>query len=313
MRSARNSFLCMNTVVSNSAYGGAADKAVEDARLEALRLERLLSRFLPESDIARLNRAAGSERVRLSPEAFEVLTIGAECAEMTGGCFDMTVGPLVRLWTEAEQPDERSIAAARELTGLGALTLRRQGRAAGLAMPGQRVDLGGIGKGYAADRMLAVFRRRRVRSAFTDFGGNIALLGAKPDGSPWRVGIRHPGRQGGVAGVLLTENRSVVTSGDDQRAVRAADGSVHSHIVDQRTGRPAQSGLLSVTVAAASSAVADALATALFVAGLEEGLCILARFPGADAVFIDRDFQLFLTRSLADSFQAAEGIKTNVM
>jgi FAD:protein FMN transferase len=191
--------------------------------------------------------------------------------------------------------------------------LKKRGYTAAFPGAGQSADLGGVGKGYAADRMLAVFRRHGVRSACLDFGGNVAVLSAKPDGSPWTVGVRHPGRAGELIGVLEARNESVVTSGDDQRAVTGSDGVRRSHILDPRTGLPTESGLLSVTVTAQSSAVADALATALFAAGMREGAEFLLRYPGAQAVFIDRDATVYLTRGLAHRFRAAQGIRTTVL
>ncbi len=311
---AQKTYLGMSTVISHTAYGIRAEKALEAAQKETRRLEGLLSRFLPGSDIAKLNRAAGRKSVRLSREAFEALSAGLACSENTDGYFDMTVGPLVRLWNgDGGTPSRQAVGAARELTGFSSLRLQKRGRTAGLSKPGQSVDLGGIGKGYAADRVTEIFRKHGISSAFTDFGGNVAALGAKPDGSPWRIGIRHPLRKGELIGVLSIVNRSVVTSGDDQRAVTGPDGARRSHIIDPRTGMPASSGLLSVTVVAECSAIADALATALFAAGLREGMRYLARYPGTQAVFIDRDLSVFITGGLANCFQAGEGVQTTVI
>lgn len=303
----------MNTVVSHTVYGGRAERAAAAAQQEAQRLEGLFSRFIPASDISRLNKAAGGGEVKLSPETCDVLAAGLACSRNTGGCFDITVGPLVRLWKDGEPPAEWEIAAARELTGIVSLSLDRRRRTASLAKAGQGVDLGGIGKGYAADRILSVFRKYRVTSAFADFGGNIAVLGSKPDGTPWQVGIRHPKRENALIGVLSVADRSVVTSGDDQRAVRGADGEIRSHIIDPRTGMPVQGGLCSVTVVSPSSTTADALATALFTAGIEEGLRFLGNYSGTEALFVDRELSVFLTPGLAGGFRAAEGIKTHIV
>jgi len=310
MQSAHSSFFGMNTVISHTVYGGKAKKAAAAAQGEARRLEGLFSRFIPGSDIARLNRSSGGGNVKLSPETCEVLSIGLNCSRDTDGCFDITAGPLVRLWKGGAAPSEMEIAAARELTGFSTLSLDRSGRMASLAKAGQCVDLGGIGKGYAADRMLSVFRKHRVTSAFADFGGNVAVLGAKPDGTPWKIGIRHPQQKNALVGVLAVTDQSAVTSGDDQRAVRGADGKLRSHIINPRTGMPAQSDLLSVTVVSPLSTAADALATALFIAGIDDGLRFLGGYPGTEALFIDRELSVFLTHGLTGGFRAAEGIKT---
>ena len=314
IRKAQKIFLAMNTVVSHTAYGRMAGWALTAAQRETRRLERLFSRFLPDSDIARLNRTAGGDGIRMARDTFAALSIGRECAKQTDGCFAITAGPLVRLWnTPHAQPKPWQIDEAKLLSGNHALQLRPRGRMARLMQADQSVDLGGIGKGYAADRMLDTCKRFGIRSAFADFGGNVAVLGSKPDGSPWTIGIRHPLLKDELIGVLSVTDQSVVTSGDDQRAVPGADGVPHSHIMDPRTGLPAQSGLLSVTVISKSSTVADALATALFVTGMEQGIQYLQRFPGTQAVWIDRDGLVHLTDGLTGSFQAAPGIKTAVI
>ena len=247
--------------------------------------------------------------MKLKPETYEVLALGQEFTRNTDGCFDVTVGPLVRLWN-AGLTDGASLSTARSLTGYASLTLAHRGRMASLRQKGQSVDLGGIGKGYAADRMISIFRRHRIRSAFVDLGGNIATLGKKPNGAPWSIAIRDPNQTGSIAGMLSVANASVVTSGDDQRAVTGVDGKLRSHIIDPRTGMPVQGGLLSVTVISASSVLADALATALFAAGMKEGLRFLKRYPGTQAIIMDQERSVFLTRDLSGSFRAAEGIKT---
>ena len=310
---AYSTFFGMNTVISHTVYGRHADKAAAAAQRETQRLEGLFSRFLPDSDIARLNAGAGGDSVKVSPDTLNALRIGQECARNTGGCFDMTVGPLVRLWHTGIPPSQDVLNAAREMTGYQTLHISKHGGTVSLQKRGQSVDLGGIGKGYAADRMIEGFRKCRIASAFTDFGGNIAVLGTKPDGSPWKVGIRHPLCQNALIGTLSVVNQSVVTSGNDQRAVDGADGLRRSHIIDPRTGIPADTGLQSVTVVAASSAVADALATALFTAGIRDGMRYLARFPGADAVFVNKDLTVFYTNGLLGGFQAAEGIQAHLL
>ena len=311
---AQKTFLAMNTVVSHTAYGSRAERALLAAQRETRRLEGLFSRFLPDSDIARLNRAAGDESTRIASETFAVLSLGLACAKYTDGCFDMTVGPLVRLWnTPCVQQTQQEINAAKALTGFKTLQLQARGRNARLTYAGQSVDLGGIGKGYAADCITTIFKRYGICSAFTDFGGNVAALGRKPDGSPWNIGIRHPQRDKSLIGVLSVSDQSVVTSGDDQRAVPGADGICHSHIIDPRTGMPAKSGLLSATVVSQSSALADALATALFIAGLEDGMRYLKGYPGTQAVLIDRDASVYITDGLTHCFRPTKGSKTTVL
>ncbi len=309
-REARATCLGMGTAITSVVYGPAAEKALAAASRETERLEKRLSRFLPGSDVDRLNRSAGRGGVRLGRDAFAVLTLALACARNTDGCFDVTVGPLVRLWNDCapQVPAAPELERALALTGYGSLRLRRFGRFAALAGSGRSVDLGGIGKGYAADRAIRAFRKRGATSAYVDFGGDVVTLGARPDGSPWRIGIRNPRRENGLVGVVSVTGGAVVTSGDDQRYFIAPDGRRCHHILNPVTGMPAETGLASVTVVTGDAAQADALATALFTAGMARGLTFLARYPGAQAVFVDQGASVFVTSGLRDRFQAAAGV-----
>lgn len=300
----------MGTQLCHRAYGKNAAKALEAVGAEMKRLERLLSRFVPESDIAKMNGLAGKGRVKLSPEAYEVLTLARRISDLCDGTFDVTVGPLVELWgvtNAAAPPPFERIKEAVSLVNDADLVLDPASRTGGLRRKGQSVDLGAIGKGYASDKLLGVFRRFGVASAFSNLGGNVAVLGAKPDGSPWRVGIRHPRRERCLIGAIDVVDQAVITSGDDQSYFIDAMGKRRHHLLDPATGYPADHGLVSVTIVADSAAAADALATAAFVAGMERGLAILRRFPGAEAVFVDRRLQVYVTAGLKEHFLALEG------
>ncbi|WP_308530784.1 FAD:protein FMN transferase [uncultured Paenibacillus sp.] len=300
----------MGTQLCHRAYGKNAAKALEAVGAEVMRLERLLSRFVPESDIARINGLAGSGQAKLSPEAYEVLTLARRISDLCGGTFDVTVGPLVELWgvkNAAAVPAFERIREAVALVNDADLVLDPASQTAGLRHKGQSVDLGAIGKGYASDKLLGVFRRFGVASAFSNLGGNVSVLGAKPDGSPWRVGIRHPRQEHRLIGAIDVVDQAVVTSGDDQRYFIDAIGKRRHHLLDPATGYPADRGLISVTIVADSAAAADALATTAFVAGMERGLAILRRFPGAEAVFVDRRQQVYVTSGLKEHFLALEG------
>jgi thiamine biosynthesis lipoprotein len=194
------------------------------------------------------------------------------------------------------------------LVGYEDLTLDRDRMTVGLKRTGQSIDLGGIGKGFAADKIVELFRGYGISSAFTNFGGNVAAIGSKPDGSPWHVGIRHPRKEEGLIGAVLVSDKSVVTSGDYQRYFVDNDGIRYHHILDPATGYPADSGLVSVTVISDSSVTADALSTLLFVAGMEKGIECLESFPGTEAIFADRKLNIYVTERAMEYFQAAEEV-----
>jgi FAD:protein FMN transferase len=186
-------------------------------------------------------------------------------------------------------------------------------KTAGLKRPGQSIDLGGIGKGYDGDKFVEVFRKYGVSSAFTNLGGNVVALGAKPDGSPWRIGIRHPRQGDGLIGAVSVMNKAVVTSGDYQRYFLDAVGKRHHHILDPRSGYPADSGLMSVTVVAENSMDADALSTIVFITGMEKGLGLLEQFKATEAIVVDTDLMVYVTDGLKESFQVVEGINAGIL
>ena len=169
--------------------------------------------------------------------------------------------------------------------------------------------MGGIGKGFASDRFMEIFQEYGVVSAFSNIGGNVSTLGSKPDGSPWRVGIRHP-RLNGLIGAVEVTGKAVVTSGDYERYFFGKDGRRFHHILNPITGYPAESGLLSATVVAKSAVTADALSTAVFIAGIGKGLALLEKYPMADAVLVDEKLRVYVTQGLRRNFQASNG--TNV-
>ncbi len=325
---------CMGTVFSQRAYGVNSRGAVRAALREVRRLEGLFSRFIESSDISRLNAAAvadhgrGARGVRVRPETLRVLEASLEISRLSGGAFDVTVAPLVALWAAGEvktalppddavkpsykPPSDEAIAHARALVGYRSLTVDAASGFIRLASKGQMVDLGGIGKGFAADRVLEVYRRRGVVSGMVDLGGNVALLGGKPDGSPFTVGIQDPdAARGECLGFLPLKDVSAVTSGDYERYLEVS-GKRYSHIIDPRTGYPVESGLRSVTVIARESMIADGLSTALFVLGLERGLELLRAlreasrtlhdYRSVEAVFVTHTRAVHLTPGIADVY-----------
>jgi len=211
------------------------------------------------------------------------------------------------------QRDETSIKQLLSLVDYRDLILDPWEMTVGLKNVGQSVDLGGIGKGFAGDKILDVFKEYGISSAYSNLGGNVVTLGAKPDGSPWHVGIQHPRQENRLIGSVSVVGKTVVTSGDYQRYFTDNQGIRHHHILNPSTGYPSQSGLVSVTIVAERSLVADALSTTVFIAGMEKGLELLRGFPQTEAILVDADVQVFVTKGLKDRFQADEGIQLNIL
>ncbi|MDR1909941.1 MAG: FAD:protein FMN transferase [Spirochaetaceae bacterium] len=271
-------------------------------------IEGIMSVNLPGSDVSAVNAAAGQAPVPVRREVIEVLETALRYAAESGGAFDPSVGPLVRLWdiggAAPRVPGDEEIAAALSLvdwrdvvvdSGAGTVFLRR---------PGMTLDLGGIAKGYAADEAAALLRKRGIGRAVLDLGGNVYVLGEKEGGAPWLVGIQNPleNRGEAMASLALEKNRSVVTSGSYERFFEQ-EGRRYHHILSTRSGRPAETGLLSVTIIAESSMTADALSTAAFALGWEQGARFFQDPSGPAAVFVFEDLSVRLT-------PGAEGLVT---
>ncbi|MCR4425234.1 MAG: FAD:protein FMN transferase [Firmicutes bacterium] len=307
----------MGTIMTHRAFGEHAEESLHAIRREATRLESLMSRFVPGSEISAINRSAGISCERLSADTYEVLSHAAEFSSVCQGLFDVTIGPLVDLWSigrgASSPPEDSKIRRVLSLVGYTDLVLDPNERAAGLRRAGQSIDLGGIGKGYAGDRFVQVFRDHDVTSAFANIGGNVVALGTRPDGTDWRIGIQHPRQEGSLIGLVSVADKAVVTSGDYQRYFIDRHGRRRHHILDPSTGYPADSGLVSATIVADSSVIADALSTAVFVAGMNRGLGFIRRFPRAEAVLVDVELSVHVTEGLKNCFLAAEGRSVNVI
>lgn len=246
---------------------------------EVSRIEQLLSRYIESSEISRLNR---SGRLKVSPDTFYVIKRSKEFWQITGGAFDITVGPLIDLWGFKNQaytvPAQRKIRSALKLIGSDKIILDENNCMVEFKLPGMKIDLGGIAKGYALDQAVKKLKENNINSCLINAGGQVYALG-KRSGRPWKVGIKN-GRGSDIHGRLEIKDRSISTSGDYEQFF-SSDGKRYSHILDPKTGYPASSGLVSVTVAAPSGIEADALSTSAFILGKEGAAGLAKQFPKA--------------------------------
>ena len=306
----------MGTIMSHKLFGNHLDECQSAIQSEIKALENLLSRFIPESDICRINQSSGFQAERIAPETMDILVEALNFCRTSSGSFDITVGPLVSLWRNShstlQPPAPKSIYRVLDLVSHNDLVLDPSTCSASLARHGQSIDLGGIGKGFAADRVMDIYREHGITSAFSNLGGNVIALGTRPDGSPWRIGIQHPREIDRVICSVTVKDRAVVTSGDYQRFFIDGKGNRYHHILDSRTGYPAASGLISVTVISTSSLSADALSTILFIAGIEKGRQYLKSFPGTDAIFVDEELNIVITPGLEGHFLPNFGMTYSV-
>lgn len=295
--------LAMDTLITVTVYGRGAEAHGQEALAEFRRVDRLLSAYRPESDIGRVNTAAGRVPVKVSRETLNLVSLSLEYGALSGGRFDPTVGPLVRLWgigkVRATPPAAAQVAVAQRLVDYRRVVVDSVGSRLYLPLKGMALDLGGVAKGYAAQRAAELLRRRGVRSGLIDAGGNIVALGTRPDGRPWRVAVRHPRKERTLLGVLSVVDRSVVTSGDYERYFESGGRRYH-HLLDPSTGYPAQ-GLESATVVGSSSTVADILSTAVFVLGRDRGPAF-ARQHGFRTVTVDSGGRVEVDRGLVTAW-----------
>jgi len=297
----------MGTVITQEIYGADAQKTSQEVIAKIKDLEALMTINAPGGDVNRLNEQAGNGYVTVNPETMSVLKSARKISELSGGAFDVTVGPVVKVWRiGSDKPQIPPDAVLKDLVALidyADVHLDETSNQASLQRPGQIVDLGGIAKGYAGDVAKAIYQKDGTQSALINLGGNVVALGHKPDGSTWSIGIQNPKSDTGeVVGVVHVSDQAVVTSGDYQRYFEK-DGKRYCHIIDTQTGYPAESGLMSATIVASSSIEADGLSTAAFVLGLTKGLDLIKRYGQAEAIFITTDKKIYVTKGLQGNFQ----------
>lgn len=278
----------LDTVITLTAYTEDA-QILKDAMEECGRYEQMLSRTIEGSDVWRINHADGVP-VEVSDDTAAILRCAEKISEKSSGAFDITIAPASMLWDftsgKAELPDTEALAAAAALVDYSKVQL--EGNTVTLP-EGMMIDLGGIAKGYIADKVKAYLEERGVEHAILSFGGNIVAIGKKPDGKDWKVGIQDIDKPTGEY-MLVVANRggSTVTSGIYERGFEV-DSLRYHHLLNPKTGWPEQNELASVTILSESSMEGDALATAAFILGKEKGLELIESLPGIEAVFIERD------------------------
>ena len=292
----------MDTVMTLSAYGGQdAKNALADAAAEIMRLDNLFSASRADGEISRLNAAEGAA-VEVSQDTAQVIAAAKAYTQLTDGAFDITIYPIVNAWGFVSKnytvPDEKTVASLLRTTGANNIDLSGQ---TVVLKKGAQIGLGAIAKGYASDRVAELLRGSGLKSALVVLGGNVYAIGAHTDGSPWRIGIADPLDSVHSAAMLTVVDAAVVTSGGYHRYF-VQDGVTYQHILDPRTGRPADNGLISVTIVSPSGTQADALSTALYVMGEKKALAYHKANPNFDYILITDDYRILVSAGLEDAF-----------
>lgn len=302
----RTEFL-LGTVTTISLYDHQSEETLDLAMEKLKELEDTLSINKTGTLIDEINDAAGMHPVVVDEDTYKVIEKGLAYSELTHGAFDITIGPIVKLWNigfpEARVPSATEIEQSLPLVGFDKVILNPTELSIYLTEPGMRLDLGGIGKGYAADEVATLLRDRGVEHAIIDLGGNVYTLGDKPGNQPWTIGVQDPfNPRGKIIGRLKTANKSIVTSGIYERFVEDEAGNKYHHILNPKTGYPYENQIAGVTIISDLSTDGDALSTAVFAMGIEEGLEFVENLEGIDAIFITLDSKVYLTNGLKDNF-----------
>lgn len=281
-----------------------AQQAITAGFHEIHRLEELLSTWKPVSEISRVNEAAGREPVKVSSDTLFILVKSIEMAGLTDGGFNVVIGPAVEAWSVTERqriPEEAELALLRPLVDLSQVRLDEQAGTVYLSKQGMRIDVGGIGKGFAADRAASVMQAAGATAGVIALSGDIKTFGRMPDGTRFLFGIQHPRREGTLLAHVELQDEAISTAGDYERFF-IRDGVRYHHILDPKTLQPAR-GCQSVTIIAREGTVADGLDTGIFVMGPDRGMELIERLPDVEGVIVDSEGRILVSSGLKDRLQ----------
>ena len=287
-------------IMAPEAQGG---RLLDSSVAEVKRLELLLTEFDPASQTSLINQAAGVEPVTVPEEVYQLILRSKNISNLTQGAFDITSGLLKRLYNFKGQhfifPGRRQLREALNKVGYQNIELREPQQVF-LRRKGMHIGFGGIGKGYAADKVKAMLAREGITSGVINASGDLTAWGTRADGSPWRVGIADPEKPDKMLLWLPLENASVATSGDYEQFF-IKDGIRYAHTIDPKSGLPVKE-IKSVTIVSPVAELADALATAVFVMGVEVGLHLINQLPQTHGLIVNNENKVFTSRKLNINF-----------
>lgn len=292
----------MGTLVSITAVAlddSTAQAATTAGFREIKRLEQLLSTWIPTSELSMVNQAAGRKAVSVSRETLEVVQRSLDMARLTEGGFNIAVGPAVEAWSVTELqhiPSPAELQALKPLVDWTTVQVRENERTIFLPREGMRIDVGGIGKGYAADRAVEELKKAGALGGVVALAGDIKTFGNLPDRRGFPVGIRHPRQEGALVAIIDLQNEAISTAGDYERYFEEG-GIRYHHILDPVSLEPARK-CQSVTIVASEGVVADGLDTGIFVMGPVRGMELVERLPDVEAVIIDDDGRMTVSSAL---------------
>lgn len=302
----KNEFV-LGTIVTITLYEEETEKIFARISERLKDIENKMSLKIEGSEVNLINKAAGKSYVEVSQDVYKVVETGIAYSKNSNGRFDISIGPLVQLWdiggVNQNRPTDEDIQIKKAFINYEDIYINKEEKSIMLAKEGMILDLGGIGKGYAADEIVIILKEEGVQRAILNLGGNVLVLGTKPDGSDFKVGIQDPlSDRGAYMGVLSLKDKTVVSSGVYERYFEL-DGKRYHHILDPATGYPVDNDLLAVTIVTDKSMDADALSTSLFALGKDAGMAYIDSLDNVEALIVTRDKEVIVSNGLKDKFK----------
>jgi thiamine biosynthesis lipoprotein len=277
-----------------------ADLYIDMAVAEVSRIEHLISDWIPTTPISEVNRNAGVKPIKVPRELFDLVQRAIKISELTSGAFDISYASMDKIWkfdgSMTEMPTAAEIKNSVEKVGFKNIILDSKNTTIFLKKEGMKLGLGGIGQGFIADKIKAMLVEKGVVAGIVNISGDINTWGKQLDGEQWKVGIKNPLNKDRIFATFPLEDSSVETSGSYEKYV-IFNGIRYSHIIDTRTGYPA-SGVISVSVFAKSTELADALATGIFVLGVDVGLDLINQLPGVDCIYVEDNGKISASKNI---------------
>ena len=297
----------MGTVVKVTLYDNKDSNILDKAFDRVREIEQSVSINTSGTILDKVNESSGVEPVVVDEDTFKIVESGVKYSELSNGLFDITIGPLVKLWSiglpEARVPSQEEIEGVLGYINYNDVVLNKEDNSIFLKNPNMLIDLGGIAKGYTADEISEVLTENNVTSAIIDLGGNVYVHGTKPTGENWNIGIQNPlSTRGDSLGTIKVNNKSIVTSGTYERFIEK-DGIKYHHILNPKTGYPYENNISGISIISDKSMDGDALSTSVFAMGIEDGLSFVESQPDVDAIFVTNDKKIYLSSGMKDLFK----------
>lgn len=300
----------IGTICTIKIYDNRYEQILQKAFNRIKNIENKMSINTDKSEVLSISQKSGNSYVKVSDDTFHVIRKGKEYSIISNGNFDISIGPLVKLWgigtDYAKVPSEEEIHSVLPLINYNNVLLDNTKKKVLLKEKDMLIDLGAIAKGYAADEASKILKSNGVEHAIINLGGNILTIGNNPNGSPWNIGIQNPfSARGNIIGSLKVIDKSIVTSGIYERYIENQEKKYH-HILNPKTGYPYENDIAGITIITPSSLDADALSTITFSKGVSEGMSFIEDLQNVEAIFVTKEKDIYITSGLKDKFTLSD-------